>query len=57
MAEEGGLAGYGPRLTEWYRQLARMLAKVLRGSKPGDLPIEQPTRFEHQYAGGEGDRL
>ncbi len=46
MAEEGGLAGYGPRITEWYRQLARMLAKVLSGSKPGDLPIEQPTRFE-----------
>jgi putative ABC transport system substrate-binding protein len=46
MAEEGGFAGYGPRITEWHRQLARLLAKVLRGAKPSDLPIEQPTRFE-----------
>jgi len=46
MAEEGGFAGYGPRLTQWYRQLARLLAQVLRGAHPGDLPIEQPTRFE-----------
>jgi putative ABC transport system substrate-binding protein len=29
-----------------YRQLARLLAKVLRGTAPGDLPIEQPTTFE-----------
>src|SRR5262245_19948253 len=42
----GGLAGYGPRITEWYRQLARVLVKVLRGAKPADLPIEQPTNFE-----------
>src|SRR5262249_15554462 len=46
MAEEGGFAGYGPRLTQWYRQLARLLAQVLRSAHPGDLPIEQPTRFE-----------
>ena len=46
MAEAGGLAGYGPRITEWYRQLARVLVKVLRGAKPADLPIEQPTNFE-----------
>ena len=46
MAEEGGFAGYGPRITEWHRQLARLLAKVLRGAKPGDLPVEQPTKFE-----------
>jgi putative tryptophan/tyrosine transport system substrate-binding protein len=46
MAEAGGLAGYGPRITEWYRQLTRVLAKVLRGAKPADLPIEQPTNFE-----------
>jgi putative ABC transport system substrate-binding protein len=39
MAEEGGLVGYGPRITQWYRQLARLLAKVLRGAKP---PL--PTR-------------
>jgi putative ABC transport system substrate-binding protein len=46
MAEEGGFAGYGPRITQWYRQLARLLVQVLRGAKPGDLPVEQPTRFE-----------
>jgi putative ABC transport system substrate-binding protein len=46
MAEEGGFAGYGPRITQWYRQLARLLVQVLRGAKPGELPVEQPTRFE-----------
>jgi putative tryptophan/tyrosine transport system substrate-binding protein len=45
-AEEGGLVGYGPRITQWFRQLARLLVKVLRGAKPADLPVEQPTRFE-----------
>ena len=45
-AEEGGFTGYGPRVTQWYRELARLLAKVLRGAKPNDLPVEQPTRFE-----------
>jgi putative tryptophan/tyrosine transport system substrate-binding protein len=46
MAEEGGLIGYGPRLTTIYRQIARQVVKVLRGVKPADLPIEQPTTFE-----------
>jgi putative ABC transport system substrate-binding protein len=46
MAEEGGLIGYGPRITLIYRQAARLLAKVLRGAKPEDLPIEQPTNFD-----------
>jgi putative ABC transport system substrate-binding protein len=46
MAEEGGFAGYGPRITQWFRQLARLLANVLRGAKAGELPVEQPTRFE-----------
>jgi putative tryptophan/tyrosine transport system substrate-binding protein len=46
MAEDGGLMGYGPRLPQWFRDLARLLVKVLRGSKPADLPIEQPSRFE-----------
>jgi putative ABC transport system substrate-binding protein len=45
-AEEGGLAAYGPRFVNIYRQLARMLVKLLRGAKPADLPIEQPTKFE-----------
>ena len=45
-AEEGALAGYGPRFTVLGRQRARQLIKVLRGAKPADLPVEQPTRFE-----------
>jgi putative tryptophan/tyrosine transport system substrate-binding protein len=46
MAEEGGLAAYGPRLTQLYRQEARLVAKIFRGAKPADLPVEQPTKFE-----------
>jgi putative tryptophan/tyrosine transport system substrate-binding protein len=46
MAEEGGLVGYGSRFTEMYRQRAQMVVKILRGAKPADLPVEQPTRFE-----------
>jgi putative ABC transport system substrate-binding protein len=46
MAEDGGFAAYGPRMTEIFRQEARMIVKVLRGTKPADIPIEQPTRFE-----------
>jgi putative tryptophan/tyrosine transport system substrate-binding protein len=45
-ADDGALLGYGPRFTEMYRQRARMMVKVLRGTKPADIPIEQPTRFE-----------
>jgi putative ABC transport system substrate-binding protein len=46
IAEDGGLIGYGPRLTSIYRQVARLLVKVLRGAKPEHLPAEQPTKFE-----------
>jgi putative tryptophan/tyrosine transport system substrate-binding protein len=46
MAEEGGLAGYGPRFPQIWRQRARMVVKILRGVKPADIPVEQPTRFE-----------
>jgi putative ABC transport system substrate-binding protein len=45
-AEEGGLLGYGPRFSEFLRQWARQLAKVLEGAKPAELPVEQPTKFE-----------
>ena len=38
MAEDGGLLGYGPRLNSIYRQLARLLVKVLRGAKPARPP-------------------
>ena len=46
IAEQGGLVGYGPRLTQMHRQRARMVVKILRGAKPADIPVEQPTRFE-----------
>ena len=46
LAEDGGLAGYGPRFTDMFRQRARLVIKVLRGAKPADIPVEQPTRFE-----------
>jgi putative ABC transport system substrate-binding protein len=45
-AEDGALIGYGPRFTSVYRMRANMAAKVLRGTMPADIPIEQPTRFE-----------
>ena len=44
-AREGGLAAYGPRFSEFAQLWARQVGKVLRGAKPADLPIEQPTRF------------
>jgi putative tryptophan/tyrosine transport system substrate-binding protein len=46
MTEEGGFVGDGPRITQWFRQLARLLVQVLRGANPAELPVEQPTRFE-----------
>jgi putative ABC transport system substrate-binding protein len=45
-AEDGALIGYGPRITEMYRERARITVKVLRGAKPSDIPVELPTRFE-----------
>jgi putative ABC transport system substrate-binding protein len=45
-ARSGGLMGYGPNIPDSIRQLARMVAKVLQGTKPADLPIELPTKFE-----------
>src|SRR5499433_1483147 len=45
-AEEGGLLGYGLRIVDVFRQRARMVAKILSGAKPADLPVEQPTTFE-----------
>jgi putative tryptophan/tyrosine transport system substrate-binding protein len=44
--EEGGLLSYGDRLPERYRRAADLVDKVLRGTKPADLPVEQPTTFE-----------
>lgn len=44
--EAGGLVSYGPVLSDMWRQQAVIVAKVLKGAKPAELPIEQPTRFE-----------
>jgi putative ABC transport system substrate-binding protein len=45
-AEDGGLLAYGPRNLLCYRHLVSLVDKVLRGAKPADLPIEQPSKFE-----------
>jgi ABC-type uncharacterized transport system substrate-binding protein len=45
-AEEGGLLAYGPNFIDIFRQRAGVVAKILRGTKPGDLPIEQPSKFK-----------
>jgi putative ABC transport system substrate-binding protein len=45
-AKSGALCTYGPRLAASYRRLAYYVDRVLKGAKPADLPIEQPTTFE-----------
>ena len=45
-ADAGALCTYGPRLADSYRRLAYFADRVLRGTKPADLPIEQPTTIE-----------
>ena len=44
-AEEGGALAYGPDETEEVERVAAQATKILRGAKPGDLPIERPTKF------------
>jgi putative ABC transport system substrate-binding protein len=45
-AQEGGLMAYGTTALELDRKVARQVDRILRGAKPGDLPVEQPTRYQ-----------
>jgi putative ABC transport system substrate-binding protein len=48
--DAGGLLSYGPNWTDLFRRAAEQVDKILRGAKPADIPVEQPTKFNLKTA-------
>jgi putative ABC transport system substrate-binding protein len=46
LVEAGGLMSYGPSFTDQFRRAGDFVDKILRGTKPADLPVEQPVKFD-----------